>query len=96
MLQRPTQAHIADLSKLYALLVSKIIKKAPLPSGEHGYFFAFSHNVSTWSLMQRFATSLHDRGLVSNPEPVVWPSYETAADYLGWPRAHVRAMGTNK
>ena len=45
--------------------------------------------------MQRIADLLYTRGLVDEPEPRVWPNYEMAAEHLGFPPQHVRAMGTS-
>lgn len=62
--------------------------------GEQGYYFAIVHRVPWWDVMQRIAEVLYASGLVTEPKPQVWPSDDMAADYLGFPRAHIRAMGT--
>ncbi|KAL6850631.1 hypothetical protein ACO1O0_007755 [Amphichorda felina] len=87
-------AHISDLAELYALLVEKILLKEPIPSGEKGYYFAMSHQTSWWTITKRLAEAMYARGLVDSPEVKTWPSYDEAADALGFPRLHVRAMGT--
>lgn len=81
---------------LYALLVEKILQKEPIPSGEQGYYFAVAHGVPWWAVMERIAESLHARGLVAEPKVQIWPSDKMAAEYLGFPVRHVRAMGAAK
>lgn len=88
--------HISDLVALYALLTEKILQKDSIPCGEKGYYFAMAHKTHWWDVMQRLAEALHARGLVVQPKAEVWPSDEMAADYLGFPRPYVRAMGTSK
>ena len=95
-LQTPPALHISDLTALYALLVEKILQKEPIPSGEKGYYFAMAHKISWWTVMSYLAKGLHQRGLVTEPEAQTWPSYDMAADNLGWPRQFVRAMGTSR
>ncbi|KAI0837093.1 NAD(P)-binding protein [Hypoxylon sp. FL0890] len=72
-----------------------ILHKEAIPSGEQGYYFAFAHRASWWGVMQRLADALYARGLVAEPKVQVWPSYEMAAEYLGCPRQHIRAIGTS-
>jgi dTDP-4-dehydrorhamnose reductase len=95
-LKNPPATHISDLATLYALLVEKIIQKEPIPSGEGGYYFAMAHRGSWWDIMQRIAESLHARGLVARPSAVPWPSYDLAAQRLGFPAPYVRAMATSR
>lgn len=74
--------------------MEKILQKEPIPSGEKGYYFAMSHATSWWTIMRRLAEVMHARGLVDEPQVKTWPNYDTAADALGFPRQHIRAMGT--
>ncbi|KAI0384227.1 NAD(P)-binding protein [Hypomontagnella monticulosa] len=90
----PPATHISDLTALYSLIIENILRKEPIPMGEHGYYFAMAHRAPWWDVMQGIAKALYARGLVSEPEPQVWPSYEMAADVLSFPRQHIRAMGT--
>ncbi|KAI2628092.1 NAD(P)-binding protein [Hypomontagnella submonticulosa] len=90
----PPALHISDLTALYSLLLEKILQKESIPMGEQGYYFAIVHRVPWWDVMQRIAEVLYASGLVTEPKPQVWPSDDMAADYLGFPRAHIRAMGT--
>ncbi|KAL9083685.1 MAG: hypothetical protein Q9165_008413 [Trypethelium subeluteriae] len=91
----PQSVHISDLVAFYALLTEKILQKESIPSGEQGYYFPISHRVHWWIVMDRLATALHARGLVAKPEAEVWPSDDIAAEYLGFPRRYIRAMGTS-
>lgn len=84
------------MSALYVLLIEKVLQGEQVPSGEEGYYFAMAHRAPWWKIMSAIAKSLHSRGLVSNPEPQIWPSYDTAADSLGYPRAYIRGMGTSR
>ena len=88
--------HISDLTALYALLVSKIVAGNVLPHNQRGYFFAFVHRARWHETMHRLAQALRQRGLIDTPEVGVWPSYEEAAEHLGWPPQHARAMATNE
>lgn len=87
--------HISDLTDLYALLVGKIVVGEVLPHNQQGYYFAFAHRAPWHKTMHGLAQALYKRGLVTNPEPEVWPSYEMAAEQLGWPPQHARAMALN-
>jgi ABC-type taurine transport system ATPase subunit len=82
------------LTALYALLIEKILQKEPLPNGEKGYYFAMAHRLPWWTAMDRLASALHARGLVTEPKAQIWPSYEMAAEYLGFPLQYIRAMAT--
>lgn len=75
-------------------MVEKILANEPIPSGEKGYYFAMAHRVSWYEVMEGLANCLHARGLITESEAQIWPSYEMAAEYLGWPPQYVRAMGT--
>lgn len=44
--------------------------------------------------MDLLASKMFDRGLVSSPKPKVWADDDMAAEHLGFPRPHVRAMNT--
>ncbi|KAI1448839.1 NAD(P)-binding protein [Annulohypoxylon stygium] len=92
----PPAVHITDLVGLYALMVEKILQKEPIPSGEKGYYFATVHSAPWWEIMQRIADVLYARGLVKEPKVQVWPSWEEAADVLGFPRPFIRAIGSSK
>jgi hypothetical protein len=45
--------------------------------------------------MNALAENLYARGLVKEPTVQIWPSDEMAAEYLGYPTAYVRVMGTS-
>lgn len=94
-LQNPPTAHISDLVALYALLVERILKGDPVPSGEKGYYFAMAHRSPWWDAMQRIAEAMHARGLVNEPKAKTWPSYEMAAESVGYPLLYIRAIGTS-
>ncbi|OTA57508.1 hypothetical protein K449DRAFT_437377 [Hypoxylon sp. EC38] len=91
----PPAVHISDLTAFYALLMEKILNKEPILSGEKGYYFAFAHRQPWWEVMQRLANALYARELVAEPKGQVWPSYEMAAEVLGFPHMHIRAIGTS-
>jgi hypothetical protein len=82
------------LVALYAILTEKILQRIPIPSGKDGYYFALAHTVNWWDIMEGLAKALYARGLVEEPKTKLWPSDDVAADYLGFPRMFVRAMGT--
>lgn len=82
------------MTDFYVRLVEKILRKESIPSGENGYYFVMAHRIPWWTVMQRIADGLHARGLVEDPRVQVWSSYETAAEQLGFPPQHVKAMGT--
>jgi hypothetical protein len=86
--------HVSDLTALYALLVSKLVAGIPVPHNERGYLFAFAHRAPWHKTMDRLAEALYKRGLVSTPNTAIWPSYEAAAEQLGWPPQLARAMAT--
>lgn len=88
--------HISDLVALYALLTENILQKELIPSGEKGYYFPIAHRTHWWNVMQRLAEGLNARGLVTGPKTEIWSSDEMAAEYLGFPRPYVRAMGTSR
>lgn len=87
---------MSDLAALYTLITEKILQGEKIPTGEHGYYFAISHQAPWWSITQGLAKHLYTRGLVSDPEVKVWPSDDMAAEYLGWPRQFVRGIGTSR
>ncbi|KAF3800210.1 hypothetical protein GCG54_00003738 [Colletotrichum gloeosporioides] len=92
---RQLAIHIRDLVELYRLLTENILLGKPIPSGREGYYFATVHRVPWWDVMDRIAVAMHARGLVDEPMTKVWPSYDVAADTLGFPRLYIRAMGTS-
>ena len=47
-----------------------------------------------WAVADLIAKSLHARGLVDSPVAQIWASDQMAAEHLGFPVQHVRAMGT--
>lgn len=94
--QSPPAVHISDLSALYVLLLESILKKQDIPNGEDGYYFATVHRLPWWRVMQGLAEALHSRGLVESADVKTWPSYDTAADELGFPRMYMRAIGTSR
>ncbi|KAI0143171.1 NAD(P)-binding protein [Xylariaceae sp. FL1272] len=71
-------AHISDLTVFYRLLVEKILSKAPIPSDEHGRYFAVAHRLDWWDILDQLASIMHKRGFVSEPKADVWPSEEAA------------------
>ncbi|KAI0173199.1 NAD(P)-binding protein [Hypoxylon sp. FL1284] len=91
----PPAVHIADLTDFYTLLMEKILQKENVPKNEDGYYFVVAHQGDWWAVAERMAKALYARGLVEQLEVKTWPSYESAADELGWPRAHIRAMGSS-
>jgi hypothetical protein len=93
--KKPPAAHISDLVALYNLLLEKCLLKEPIPTGEHGYYFAMAHRAPWWEVMHRLAKALYTRGLVSEPEVYTWPSDAMAAEYLQLPELYIRAMGTS-
>lgn len=44
----------------------------------------------------KLAQHMHARGMVTDPVPKVWSSWDVAADNLGFPRALIKAMATNE
>ncbi|KZL68076.1 nad dependent epimerase dehydratase family protein [Colletotrichum incanum] len=91
----PAAAHVTDLAALYVLLIEKILQGEPIPSDEVGIYFGVAYKISWWKVMSAISLALHSRGLVKDPEPQFWPSYDAAADELGWPRAYIRGMGAS-
>ncbi|XXG95183.1 hypothetical protein Hte_001443 [Hypoxylon texense] len=91
----PPAVHISDLVAFYALLIEKILQKEQIPSGEDGYYFVMAHRAPWWAIMQRVAEALYARGLVAEPKTQTWPSYDVAADTLGFPRLFMKAIGTS-
>ncbi|KAF2792902.1 NAD(P)-binding protein [Melanomma pulvis-pyrius CBS 109.77] len=91
----PPTAHISDVVALYTLIIMRILNKDLVPSGEKGYYFAMAHRYSWWNVMQRIAEAMHARRLVDEPEAKIWPSYEMAAESLGYPLLYMRAIGTS-
>ena len=83
------------MTELYALIVESILRQVSIPSGEKGYYFAVAHRVPWWRTMSSLADLLFQRGLVVEPKPRVWPTYEMAADCLGFPAKYIRAMGAS-
>jgi hypothetical protein len=86
---------VSDLSALYILLVENIVQGVTKPSGDKGYYFGVSHTIDWWETVQCIAEALHARGLVTEPKVQIWPSDEMAAEYLGFPPAFVRMIGTS-
>ncbi|KAH8690119.1 hypothetical protein BGW36DRAFT_433072 [Talaromyces proteolyticus] len=90
----PPAVHISDLAELYVILVEKILQEEDIPMTETGYYFAMAHRAPWWQIMDGIANALYARGLVPEPKVHIWPSDEMAAEYLGFPAAYIRAMGT--
>jgi len=64
--------HIADLSTLYELLLSKVLSKSestsPIPSGKEGIYFSETGDY-TWSeLAQGLAVEMHKQGVLKSTE----------------------------
>ncbi|KAI4863797.1 NAD(P)-binding protein [Hypoxylon rubiginosum] len=91
----PPAVHISDLVAFYALLIEKILQKENIPKGEDGYYFVIAHRAPWWAIMQRLAEALYARGLVDEPKTQIWPSYDVAAESLGFPRVYMKAIGTS-
>lgn len=77
-------------------MVEKIISKETVFTGETGYYFAIAHRGSWWPVMDRIAEAMHARGLVDKPKAKIWPSYEVAANSVGYPLEYIQAMGMSK
>ncbi|KAF2117978.1 hypothetical protein BDV96DRAFT_611553 [Lophiotrema nucula] len=92
---KPHAVHISDLAEFYALLVERVLLDEDIPSGEEGYYFTTVHGTQWWAIMQKLAEGLHKRGLVAEPKVEIWPSDDVAAEWLGFPRAHIRAIGVS-
>ncbi|KAG5750720.1 hypothetical protein H9Q69_002579 [Fusarium xylarioides] len=88
----PGNVHISDLTDLYILILSKILKREPIAVGTERYFFSVAHRISWWKIMDKIAEGLYARGLVDEPAPKIWPNYDVAADALGFPRRFIRPM----
>lgn len=80
------------MTELYALIVENILQQHPIPSGDKGYYFAIAHRIPWWITMDSLAAHLYRRGLVAESTARIWPTYEMAADCLGFPTKYVRAM----
>ncbi|KAJ4258151.1 hypothetical protein NW762_008292 [Fusarium torreyae] len=89
----PSTAHISDLTALYVLLLSKILKQEPLPFSKDRYFFPVAHRAPWWAVMDRIAKALYARGLVTDSTPQIWENYDIAADNLGFPRKYIKGIG---
>ncbi|RKL43371.1 hypothetical protein BFJ72_g4195 [Fusarium proliferatum] len=88
----PGNVHISDLTDLYILILSKILKEEPIAVGTDRYFFSIAHRISWWKIMDKIAEGLYAHGLVDEPTPKIWPNYDVAADALGFPRRFIRPM----
>ncbi|KAF4336095.1 hypothetical protein FBEOM_10031 [Fusarium beomiforme] len=88
----PANVHISDLTDLYIRILSKILKQEPIAVGNDRYFFTVAHRISWWKIMDKIGQGLYTRGLVDEPTPKTWPSYDMAADNLGFPRRFIRPM----
>ncbi|KAF5702473.1 hypothetical protein FMUND_13473 [Fusarium mundagurra] len=88
----PGNVHISDLTDLYILILTKILKEEPIAVGTERYFFSVAHRISWWKIMDKIAEGLYARGLVDEPSPKIWPDYDVAADALGFPRKFIRPM----
>ena len=86
--------HISDLTALHVLLLEKSLRDELIPIGDQGYYFAMAHRLPSTKVMESLAKGLHLRRLVKNPEVQVWPSYDVAADSLGFHRLYMEAIGT--
>ena len=84
--------HISDLTSLYSLLISSILRNQSIPSGEEGYYFALAHKLHWHEVLDRLAAALHSRGLVNDTEIKTWGSDEEVAKVLEYPEAFVQAF----
>ncbi|EHK17371.1 uncharacterized protein TRIVIDRAFT_42624 [Trichoderma virens Gv29-8] len=89
-------AHVSDVVNYYILLIGLIIEGKTPPSGENGYYFAATHYLSWWKMLEGLAISLHGRGLVKEPIPVIWPSVELAEKALGFPSPYVQVAFSSR
>ncbi len=46
--------------------------------------------------MQGIAKALHARGLVADSEVKIWPTYEVAAEALGYPVQYIKPMAMSR
>lgn len=60
------------------------------PSSDKGYYFAATHYLSWWEILEGLAKSLHGRGLVKEPKSAVWPNEALAAQALGFPAPYMQ------
>ncbi|KAF4436611.1 hypothetical protein FACUT_6206 [Fusarium acutatum] len=88
----PGNVHISDLTDLYILILSKILKEVSIAVGTDRYFFSVAHRISWWKIMDKVAEGLYARGLVDEPTPKIWLNYDVAADALEFPRKFIRPM----
>jgi hypothetical protein len=79
---------------LFRLITEKILTQEPVPVREQGYVLAVAHRASWWTIQEQLAQRMHARELITDSGVKVWPSDDMASEFLGWPRAYVRAMGT--
>ena len=85
--------HVSDLTSLYALLITKIIHKEPLLSGEEGYYFAYAHQYSWHETLEALAKAMKARGILEKTDDVgTWPSMKVAAETLAFPEQFIPLM----
>lgn len=77
--------HIADLTKLYEIVLQKILKgeEGKIPSGEQGILFSESGRFLWRDFSQGIADALHTLGALKTKE-VEEVDVTTAAEKLGW------------
>jgi hypothetical protein len=85
------------LTDLYLLIINGIRHgKVQVDSGKVVYYFPVAHTVPWWKTMDLLAEELASRGLLGpdgDSQAEVWPSYDLAADSLGYPKSLIRFMG---
>ena len=84
--------HIHDLTALYAHIIEKILRKEAIPSGEEGYYFALSHDLQWWEVLDHVAAALKSRGLITDTTLQTWPDDDAAAEVLGVPKQFVQTL----
>jgi nucleoside-diphosphate-sugar epimerase len=94
---RQPATHISDLMDLYLLIIDGICHgKLQVDKGKVKYYFPVAHTVPWWKTMDLLAEELASRGLLGldgDSKASVWPSYDFAADSLGYPKSLIRFMG---
>ncbi|KAL2213770.1 NAD(P)-binding protein [Sarocladium strictum] len=93
---RQPATHISDLTDLYLLIINGIRHgKLEVDNGKVVYYFPVAHTVPWWKTMDLLAEELASRGLLGpdgDSKAEVWPSYDLAADSLGYPKSLIRFM----
>lgn len=73
-------------------ILKAIVRGGAIDSGPRGYYFAYAHNISWWSVMQRLHAVLSAGDAAIPSEIAVWPNDEVAAESLGVPAPFVQPL----